>query len=90
VTAYYKSSANIQIGEVTLLTEIVILDDRDLVFDLLIGQNFLDHPSVLVINSAQSLVIVRIHDNVQLSPQVEDKYCVDLVKVSEHVEKQET
>jgi hypothetical protein len=28
--------------------------------------------------------------NVQLSPQVEDKYCVDLVKVSEHVEKQET
>lgn len=89
VVARYKSIEVIQIGEVSIQTEIILLDDHDLLFDLLVGQNFLDHPSVLLINSAKYLVITKLPDNTEFSLSISNKYSVNSVTDSESINKKD-
>lgn len=87
VIAKYKSIEIIQIDEVCVLTEILVLEDCDLRFELLIGQNFTDHPSVLIINSSNSLVITQLPDDSKIPPNMNNKYAVNTVKVEETTNK---
>lgn len=83
----YKCCETIQIEEVQVQTEILIVDDDKLVFDLLIGQNFIDHPSVLVINTAKHLVITKLPDAAEVPPNMEVKYSINSVQVGEPLNK---
>lgn len=53
-----------------------------MIFDLLIGQNFIDHPSVLAINSSKYFVITRWPDNTEIPLiNIENKYSVNTINV---------
>lgn len=79
VRAVSKSLENIQIEGVSVETEIIILDDAELIFDLLIGQNFIDHPTVLIINNSKHLIIMSLPDLGESTPCLSDKYSVNIV-----------
>lgn len=59
------------------------MDDSNLIFDLLIGQNFTDHASLLIISNSKHLVLTKLPDDQDLITNIERKYTIIAVYVAD-------
>lgn len=55
-----KCIVNITIDSVTIETQVYIVNDSDIRYDLLVGHTFTEHPSVLIIKTYKCLQITRL------------------------------
>lgn len=56
----FECTANITIEGVTVMTHIYVVNDEDSRIDLLVGQTFTEHPSVLIIKTRKALQISKL------------------------------